>query len=135
MPAVKSRRNKAPRIESFDLHPGRVIAGKYMVEKRLGGGWEGEVYKVVETRTGVHRAAKLFYPERNRKDRAVKHYAQKLERLRSCSMVVAPMIVLVRNGRLFTKASAICDNSRPCRCARVAYSPVACAAAGLLYRV
>ena len=53
----------AQRIETFNLKPGRVIAGKYLVERRLGGGWEGEVYKVIEQRTGAHRAAKLFKPE------------------------------------------------------------------------
>ena len=46
----------ATRIESFDFQPGRVLAGKYVIERKLGGGWEGEVYKVVEILTGVrHR--------------------------------------------------------------------------------
>ena len=76
------------RIESFDLPPGRVIAGKYKVEAKLGAGWEGEVYRVVETRTGVHRAAKLFFPHRNKRDEAVRVYAKKLEALRDCSMVI-----------------------------------------------
>ena len=75
-------------ISAFDLPAGRVIGGKYVVEGKLGGGWEGEVYKVVEQRTGVHRAAKLFYPQRNHRDRAVRFYAQKLERLRACSLVI-----------------------------------------------
>ena len=76
------------RIESFDLQPGQTIAGKYVVDAKLGAGWEGEVYKVVETRTGVHRAAKLFFPHRNERDRAVTFYAKKLERLRQCSIVI-----------------------------------------------
>lgn len=75
------------RILSFDLQPGRVLAGKYVVKRRLGGGWEGEVYEVVERRTGIRRAAKLYFPERNERDRAVRYYANKLERLRKCSMV------------------------------------------------
>ena len=58
------------RIDAFDLAPGRVLASKYVVEAALGGGWEGEVYRVVETRTGIRRAAKLFYPHRNLRDRA-----------------------------------------------------------------
>jgi hypothetical protein len=87
MPRVKSP-NKTPRIEAFDLQPGRVIGGKYVVDRPLGGGWEGEVYKVVEKRTGIHRAAKLFFPHRNVRDRAVTFYAKKLERLRNCSMVI-----------------------------------------------
>ena len=57
------------RIESFDLRPGRLIGGKYVVQQRLGGGWEGEVYKVVEERTGAHRAMKIFFPHRNEGDR------------------------------------------------------------------
>ena len=76
------------RIESFDLHPGRVIGGKYVVDGRLGGGWEGEVYKVLERKTGAWRAAKLFFPQRNVGDRAVTFYAKKLERLRKCSIVI-----------------------------------------------
>jgi tRNA A-37 threonylcarbamoyl transferase component Bud32 len=76
------------RIKSFDLKPGRVLAGKYVIEEKLGGGWEGEVYKVIETKTGIRRAAKLFFPQRNVRDRAVTFYAKKLERLRHCSIVI-----------------------------------------------
>lgn len=77
------------RISAFNLEPGRTIAGKYLVDQKLGGGWEGEVYRVVERRTGVTRAAKLFFPQRNIRDKAVKFYAKKLERLRNCSIVIA----------------------------------------------
>lgn len=77
-----------PRIDAYDLAPGRVIGGKYEVVKKLGGGWEGEVYQVVETRTGVRRAAKLFFPQRNVRDRAVLLYAKKLERLQRCPIVI-----------------------------------------------
>jgi tRNA A-37 threonylcarbamoyl transferase component Bud32 len=83
---MTSRRTQ--RIESFDLAPGRVLGGKYIVEAKLGGGWEGEVYKVTEQKTGVRRAAKLFFPHRNEKDRAVRFYARKLERLRDCHIVI-----------------------------------------------
>lgn len=75
-------------IDSFSLRPGQLIGGKYTVEVKLGSGWEGEVYKVVESRTGINRAAKLFYPKRNVRDRAVRFYAKKLERLRRCSIVI-----------------------------------------------
>lgn len=74
-------------IEAFELPPGRVLGGKYVVQRKLGAGWEGEVYEVEERRTGIRRAAKLYYPERNERDRAVRYYANKLERLRKCSMV------------------------------------------------
>lgn len=76
------------RIDSFDLKPGRIIAAKYVVDQRLGGGWEGEVYKVIEETTGAHRAMKIFFPHRNENDRSVTHYARKLERLRQCPIVI-----------------------------------------------
>ncbi len=72
----------------FDLHKGRVIAGKYEVMQKLGQGWEGEVYKIRERNSGIERAAKLFYPERNPRNRSVKFYANKLHKLRNCSMVI-----------------------------------------------
>lgn len=72
----------------LDLQPGEIIGGKYLVEDFLGGGLEGEVYKVVELRTRVRRAAKLFYPNRNHRDRAARSYARKLDRLQSCPIVI-----------------------------------------------
>ena len=75
-------------VRAFSLPPGRIIAGKYRVEEQIGGGWEGEVYRVVEERTGVRRAVKIFFPERNLRDRAVKHYARTLEELGDCSSVI-----------------------------------------------
>ena len=45
-------------INAFDLTAGRKIAGKYEVLSLLGAGWEGEVYKIREIRTGIERAAK-----------------------------------------------------------------------------
>ena len=54
---------------SFYIPPGSVIAGKYQVIARLGGGWEGEVYRIVEMATGVECAAKIFFPVRNVKNR------------------------------------------------------------------
>ncbi|MFG0305530.1 MAG: protein kinase [Phycisphaerales bacterium JB040] len=74
-------------LPPFDLPPGRVLAGQYVIERHLGSGYEGEVYRVSEKRTGALRAAKLFYPERNPKDRAIRFYAEKLERLRDCPIL------------------------------------------------
>lgn len=79
----------ATHLSAFDLAPGRVIAGKYLVDQKLGSGWEGEVYRVIERRTGIRRAAKLFFPQRNIRDKAVMFYAKKLEHLRNCSIVIA----------------------------------------------
>jgi tRNA A-37 threonylcarbamoyl transferase component Bud32 len=75
-------------IDRFDLKPGVRMAGKYDVDSFIGGGWEGEVYKVVEAATGLTRAAKLFFPHRNEGNRAVKKYALKLDRLREVPSVV-----------------------------------------------
>ena len=72
----------------FDLAPGDLIADKYRVIAGLGGGWEGEVYKVREVPTGIVRAAKLFYPERNPRGRAARHCARKLHALAKCPIVI-----------------------------------------------
>ncbi len=74
--------------ETFDLKPGRVLARKYEVISKLGQGWEGEVYKIRELSSGIERAAKLFFPQRNLKNQSVRFYARKLHKLRNCSMVI-----------------------------------------------
>lgn len=79
---------KPPAILSFDLAPGRVLVRKYRVLSKLGEGWEGEVYRVLEIRTGIERAAKLFYPQRNPGNRTVKRYARRLHGLRQCPIVL-----------------------------------------------
>lgn len=75
-------------IEAFDFHAGRVLARKYEVVKRLGAGWEGEVFLVNETATGIERAAKFFYPDRNPKNRNLLFYAKKLHKLRQCNILI-----------------------------------------------
>lgn len=77
----------AARVTNFDLEPGDKVGGKYRVEAFLGGGLQGEVYRVKELRTGVRRAAKLFYPQQNQRDSAARVYARKLDRLKTCSVV------------------------------------------------
>jgi tRNA A-37 threonylcarbamoyl transferase component Bud32 len=68
--------------------PGRSLARKYEIVSRLGGGWEGEVYRIRERRTGIERAAKLFFPHRNLRNKAAKFYARKLHKLRDCPIVI-----------------------------------------------
>lgn len=82
------RKSPPPRIETFSLPPGRILAGRYEVNELLGSGWEGEVYSVIECRTGIPRAAKVFFPQRNVKDRALRAYAKKLNRLRDCPIII-----------------------------------------------
>jgi serine/threonine protein kinase len=81
-------KKKTAEIDAFDLEPGRRIARKYEVASKLGEGWEGEVYKIVELSTGIERAAKLFYPERNPGGRTSRRYAKKLHKLRHCPILI-----------------------------------------------
>lgn len=76
------------KIEQFSLAAGRVLARKYEVIDLLGGGWEGEVYLIRELATGIERTAKLFFPQRNLKDKATNFYAKKLHKLRHCPIVI-----------------------------------------------
>lgn len=75
-------------VETFGFEPGRRLARKYEVVSLLGAGWEGEVYKVRERGTGIERAAKFFFPQRNRHERATQFYARKLNKLRHCPIVI-----------------------------------------------
>ncbi|MBT8141308.1 MAG: protein kinase [Gammaproteobacteria bacterium] len=75
-------------IQTFGLRPGRVLAQKYEVISLLGSGWEGEVYKIREVDTGIDRAAKLFFPVRNIKNKTIKANAKQLHRLKDCNMVI-----------------------------------------------
>ena len=80
--------NKKEQNGSFNLKPGRILARKYEVMSRLGSGWEGEVYNIRELETGIERAAKLFFPNRNINNRASIAYAKKLHALRECPSVI-----------------------------------------------
>ncbi|MBD3260020.1 protein kinase [Candidatus Woesearchaeota archaeon] len=76
------------KIESFGFEPGEVIYSKYEIVEFLGKGWEGEVYVIKEMDTGIEKAAKFFYPQRNPKGKASKYYAKKLHKLRNCDIVI-----------------------------------------------
>lgn len=76
------------RVESFGLEEGDGLAGRYVVAAKLGSGWESEVYLVKERATGVARAAKLFFPQRNPKGRVAKAHARKLHRMQVSASVV-----------------------------------------------
>src|SRR5580658_1481887 len=78
-----SRKNKR-----FNFPAGRFIAGKYQIEEMLGSGWEGEVYRIVERATGIHRAAKFYYPQRDPTGKAAIAYARKLDALRHCPILL-----------------------------------------------
>lgn len=75
-------------ITGFNLAPGRKLAGRHEVVRRLGTGWESEVYLVREVATDVERAAKLFFPERNIGNKVAKRTAEKLHKLRDCHALI-----------------------------------------------
>src|SRR5690554_6480372 len=75
-------------ISGFGFPELKVINGKYRIISKLGGGWEGEVYKVEEISTGIVRAAKFFLPIRNKNNVNARRYAKKLHKLRSCSILI-----------------------------------------------
>lgn len=79
---------RQPSLTAFDLEPGTVLANKYTVVERLGQGWQGEVYLVRERSTGIERSLKLFFPQRNVRNRTVRQYAQKLHKLRGCKILI-----------------------------------------------
>jgi serine/threonine protein kinase len=85
---VKSACLLRSKVDVFNLNSGRIIAGKFEVLYKLGSGWEGEVYKIVESATGIECAAKLFYPDRNPRNRTAINYAKKLHDLRDCPIVI-----------------------------------------------
>lgn len=98
----------------FGIEPGRVLAREYRVDRHLGSGWEGEVYLVAERLTGAFRAAKLFFPERNEKDKAAMNYARKLERLRGCGIVIQyhhTQTLRLRNQNITMLVSEYVDGS------------------------
>lgn len=72
----------------FDFPPGRTVAGKYTIERYLGGGYEGEVYVITERNTGIRRAAKFYYPHRDPTGKAAITYARKLDALRHCPILM-----------------------------------------------
>jgi tRNA A-37 threonylcarbamoyl transferase component Bud32 len=74
--------------QRFDFPTGKVVAGKYQIEKPLGSGWEGEVYALVERSTGIRRAAKFYYPHRDPVGKAAIAYARKLDALRHCPILM-----------------------------------------------
>jgi tRNA A-37 threonylcarbamoyl transferase component Bud32 len=75
------------RPNPFSLEPGRRL-GRYVTERLLGSGYEGEVYVVSERGTGIRRAAKLYYPQRDPLGKNAIAYARKLDALRHCPILL-----------------------------------------------
>jgi tRNA A-37 threonylcarbamoyl transferase component Bud32 len=79
---------RSKKLKRFDFPPGRIVAGKYEIDRLLGSGWEGEVYAIIERATGIRRAAKFYYPHRDPTGKAAIAYARKLDALRSCPILI-----------------------------------------------
>lgn len=99
-------------IASFQFAPGHRIGQRYVIESRLGGGSEGEVYQIRERSTGIRRAAKFYFPHRDpTRKLAVKH-ARKLNILRHCPIVMQyhhSELVEVDGREIVVLISELCD--------------------------
>ena len=99
-------------VSEFMLKEGRVIANRFVVEKLLGAGYEGEVYKVQELHTKQERAIKLFFPQRNPSFKVSSRYAKKLDKLRSSPIVMdyySHDIITLKGHKVACLASELID--------------------------
>lgn len=117
--SVRARLRTPARARSpnqrFDLLPGRAIAGRYQILRPLGSGYEGEVYAIVERATGIHRAAKFYYPHRDPRGLAAIRYARKLDALRHCPILLQyhhQEIVSVRRQRVTVVVSELVQGEK-----------------------
>jgi len=97
---------------AISLTPGRKLGSRYQVVSMLGAGSEGAVYRIVDLPTGIHRAAKLFRPDYDRRGRRSTRHAQKLNRLRRCPIVLQYLhseTVMVRGKKLTALISELCE--------------------------
>jgi tRNA A-37 threonylcarbamoyl transferase component Bud32 len=76
------------RIDKFSLERGHKITPRFTVLDLLGGGYEGEVYKVTEAYTNKVMAIKLFYPRRDPSFKVSTRMAKKLDKLKDSPIVV-----------------------------------------------
>jgi serine/threonine protein kinase len=75
-------------LDALNIPAEYILAHRFEVIGKLGGGWEGEVYSVRELATGIERAAKIFFPQRNLNNKSAKFYARKLHKLRYCTILI-----------------------------------------------
>ncbi|MEZ4272218.1 MAG: protein kinase [Myxococcota bacterium] len=109
------RRNRVKEGVAFELPPGRKIGTNYEVIRLLGRGTEGEVYKILETDTGIHRAAKLYFLHKDPRSRAVVWYARKLNKLRHCPIVLQyhhTQVIQVARRKVLCLVSEFCDGQQ-----------------------
>src|ERR1700722_8392123 len=103
------------KVKRFDFPAGRSVAGKYEIERILGSGWEGEVYRIVEKSTGIRRAAKFYYPHRDPTGKAAIAYARKLDALRHCPILMQyyhQEIALVKRRKVTAVISELVEGQK-----------------------
>src|SRR6188474_161429 len=103
------------KVKRFDFPPGRVVAGKYQIERPLGSGWEGEVYVIVERNTGIRRAAKFYYPHRDPMGKVAISYARKLDALRHCPILMQyhhQEVAIVRKRKVLVVISELVEGKK-----------------------
>ncbi len=99
-------------FDTFGLGAGRKVGPRYVVEARLGGGSEGEVYQIRELDTGIRRAAKFYYPHRDARHHLPIMHARKLNDLRRCAIVLQyhhSEVVTIRGQKFVALISDLCD--------------------------
>jgi tRNA A-37 threonylcarbamoyl transferase component Bud32 len=99
----------------FDLETGRTVAGKYVIERPLGSGWEGEVYVIREITTDIRRAAKFYYPHRDPTGKAAIAYARKLDALRHCPILMQyhhQELATIRRRKVVTVISELVEGEK-----------------------
>jgi serine/threonine protein kinase len=104
-----------PKISTFAFTAGRKVGPRYVIESKLGGGSEGEVYKIRELDTSIHRAAKFYFPHRDPKHKLSIKHAQKLNALRHCSIVLQyhhSEIILVKGQRIVALISDLAEGEQ-----------------------
>jgi len=103
------------KVKRFDFPPGRTVAGKYVIDRPLGSGWEGEVYVITEKITGIRRAAKFYYPPRDPTGKAAIAYARKLDALRHCPILMQyhhQEIAVVRKKKVTVVISELVEGEK-----------------------
>ncbi len=101
-----------PPPDSGTLRPGRKLGRSYVVVALIGSGSEGEVYHVRDTRTGIHRAAKLYHKHIDPDDRKVARHARKLDALRHCPIVLQyhhSEVITMRGRQLIALVSELVE--------------------------
>jgi len=97
---------------SFEFRPGRKVGARYVIEGLLGAGSEGEVYRIRELDTDIHRAAKFYFPHIDPTRRKFVRHAQRLNSLRNCPIVLQyhhSEVIKVRKEQVVALISDLCD--------------------------